>query len=469
MTHTYDIVIIGAGGGGITAAFEAQRRGAKVALLEKHKIGGECTHSGCVPSKALIDVAKNYHAVQSTTTHGLQALDVASDFKFSRAMEHVRSIIDGVYAHEQPKRFNDLGIDTYIHDSGAKFIDEHTVEIGGQRVDGKNIIIATGSGPRLLPTDPDKPERMLNNENFWELTEQPESIAFLGGGVISAELGQCLARFGSKVTIIDRNTRILGAVDHEVGDYIINEFTDMGIEMITGANATVCSRDSSGKICIAIEQATEQVSGSGKDQSQLSVDQLFVAIGRVPNLEGLQLESAGIEYSRHGVTVDDAMQTSVPHIYAVGDVASRAKFSHVANYQAELVVRNLLNDENRRVDLAALPWAIFTDPEVGHVGMTEADARENFDGVQVFKVDAATDRFITDSKTGGFLKIVMDAENRILGATGVGAHAGEWVQCLTLAIRHKLKAEDIADTIFAYPTYAEIVKKSCSRFLRTLA
>ena len=163
------------------------------------------------------------------------------------------------------------------------------------------------------------------------------------------------------------------------------------------------------------------------------------------------------------------MQTSVPHIYAVGDVASRAKFSHVANYQAVMVVRNILKGEDRRSDLSALPWAIFTDPEVGHVGMTETEARKVIEGVQTFKVDASTDRFITDSKTGGFLKIVMDADNRILGATGVGAHAGEWVQCLTLAIKHKMKAEDIAETIFAYPTYAEIVKKSCSRFLRTLA
>ncbi len=463
MTHTYDVVIIGAGGGGITAAFEAQRRGAKVALLEKYKIGGECTHSGCIPSKALIDVAKHYKAIESAAAHGLHALDVKSGFEFSRAMEHVKSIVDGVYAHEQPKRFNDLGIDTFINQSGARFIDAHTVAIGDDKVSGKNIIIATGSGPRLLPTDPNNPVEMLNNENFWELRSQPDSIAFLGGGVIAAELGQALARFGTKVTIIDRNDRILAALDPEVGDYLISAFAESGIEMITGANATVCAKDADGKVCIDIEQGPE----GAKKASQLSVSELFVSIGRVPNIDGLDLEAAGIEHSRHGVTVDDAMRSSVPHIYAVGDVASRAKFSHVANYQAELVVRNMLNGEDRRSDLSALPWAIFTSPEVGHVGLTESQAREQHNGVQVFKVDAATDRFITDSKTGGFLKIVMDAENRLLGATGVGEHAGEWVQCLTLPIRHKLKAEDIADTIFAYPTYAEIVKKSCSRFLRT--
>jgi len=463
MTNTYDVVIIGAGGGGITAAFEAQRRGAKVALLEKYKIGGECTHSGCVPSKALIDVAKNYHAIESSTHHGLHAIDVSTGFEFSRAMDHVRGVIAGVYAHEQPKRFNDMGIDTFIDNSGAKFIDSHTVEIGNKQIKGNNIIIATGSGPRLLPTDPDSPVAMLNNENFWALNELPKSIAFLGGGVISAELGQCLARFGSDVTMIDRGPGILGAVDPEVRDYLADVFRKMNIKMITGADAKVCSKNADGKICIDIERSIDDKTTKDK----LLVEQLFVAIGRVPNLGGLELEAAGIEYTRHGITVDDAMQTNAPHIYAVGDVASRAKFSHVANYQAELVVRNILSAEKRNSHLAALPWAIFTDPEVGHVGMTESQAREKYQGVQVFKVDAATDRFITDNKVGGFIKIVMDADNRILGGTGVGAHAGEWVQCLTLAIQHNLKAEDIADTVFAYPTYAEIVKKSCSRFLRT--
>ena len=463
MTNQYDVVIVGAGGGGITAAFEAQRRGAKVALLEKHKIGGECTHSGCVPSKALIDVAKNYHAIQQSHKRGLPAHDVVTGFDFSAAMEHVKSIVDGIYAHEQPKRFNDLGIDMYVHPSGGRFVDAHTIEIGGEQLRGDNIIIATGSGPRLLPVDKDNPVDLLNNENFWELRVQPERIAFLGGGVISAELGQALARFGTKVTIIDRNDRILANVDPDVAGYLSQTFEDMGIEIITQADAQICSKDSDGKICIDIQQGPKE----SKTARKLSVDQLFVSIGRVPNLNGLDLEAAGIEYTRHGVTVNDSLETSVPHIFAVGDVAARAKFSHVANYQAELAVRNLLNGETRQNDLTVLPWAIFTDPEIGHVGITEAQAKEKYQGVQTFSVDAATDRFITDSKTGGFLKVVMDSDNRILGGTGVGAYAGEWIQVLTLAIQQNLRAEDIADTIFAYPTYTEIVKKAFSRFLRT--
>ena len=464
MSNHYDIVIIGAGGGGITSAFEAQRRGAKVALLEKHKIGGECTHSGCVPSKGLIDVAKTYHAIETAPKHGLHEVDVASGFEFSRAMEHVKSIVDGVYAHEQPERFHKMGIDTYIHDSGATFVDANTVQIGDDQVTGDNFIITTGSGPRMLPTEGDEPVPFLNNENFWDIRELPETIAFLGGGVISAELGQSLARFGSKVTIIDRGDRILRSVDPDIAGYLIDQFAEQGIEMITDADATVCSTDADGKICIDIEEGPE----GDKTPRKLVVDHLFLAIGRVPNINGLNLEAAGVEYTRHGVTVDDQMQTSASHIWAIGDVASRAKFSHVANYQGERVVRNILDGGGRTMDLTALPWAIFSDPEIGHVGMTEADAREiHGDAVQTFSVDAATDRFITDTKVGGMIKVVMDADNTILGATGVGAHAGEWIQILTLAVRLGLKSEDIAETIFAYPTYTEVVKKSASRFLRT--
>lgn len=460
----YDIVIIGAGGGGITSAFEAQRRGAKVALLEKHKIGGECTHSGCVPSKAIIDVAKQYQAILDGPKRGLPELDVASGFEFSKAMEHVASIIDGIYAHEQPERFNSLGIDTYIDPTGGSFVDANTVAIGDDQVTGDNIIICTGSGPRILPTEGDERVPFLTNENFWDLRELPESIAFLGGGVISAELGQSLARFGSDVTIIDRGDRILRSVDPDIAGYLIDRFDEQGITMITHADASVCSTDADGKICIDIQEGP----ADAKTPRKLTVDHLFLAIGRVPNINGLNLEAAGVDYTPRGVTVDDKMQTSAPHIYALGDVASREKFSHVANYQGERVVRNILDGGDRRIDLRALPWAIFTDPEIGHVGMTEAAAREiHGDAVQTFSVDAATDRFKTDSKVGGFIKVVMDENDVILGATGVGALAGEWVQMMTLPVKLGLTATDIADTIFAYPTYAEVVKKSGSRFLRT--
>jgi len=457
----YDIIVIGAGSGGLVTALEANRRGAKVAMLEKHKIGGECTHSGCVPSKALINVAKQYTAMQKSASLGLPAVDVASRFDFARAMEHVADIVAGVYKHEQPEAFQSLGIDTYLHPSGAQFVDSHTVQIGDDVLTAKNIVISTGSSPRLLPTEGNEPVEFLNNENFWELRELPTSIAFLGGGVISAELGQALARFGSQVTIIDRNERILKVVDDDVAAYAIDQLKQEGIHMVTGVDAEVCSMSENGQICLHLKDRDQG------GERRLEVDQLFVAIGRVPNSGGMNLEQAGIEHTRYGITVNDSLQTSVPHIYAVGDVAERAKFTHVAAYQAEIAVKNILYGNKLQNDLSVLPWAIFTEPEIGHVGLTEAQARAQFDNVQVFQVDAATDRFITDSQVGGLLKVVMDEENRILGGTSVAAHAGEWTQMLTMAIHGKMKAEDVAEMIFAYPTYTELVKKAFTRFLRT--
>lgn len=452
----YDIVVIGAGSGGLVSALTANRRGAKVAMLEKHKIGGECTHSGCVPSKALINVAKQYKSMQEGTKLGLPAVDLSTQLDFAAVMQHVDDIVQGVYAHETPDIFIDAGIDTIVHSSGAQFLDAKTVKIGDQTLTADNFIICTGSAPRLLPTEGDV--EFLNNENFWGIRELPERIAFVGGGVISAELGQSLARFGSDVTIIDRNDRILSVVDDDIAAYLIDQLQKEGIKMIGGADVKVCSQQASGN-CLHITQANAETT--------LNVDQIFVAIGRVPNTGGLGLDTAGITHHPYGIQVNDQMQTNIPHIYALGDVASRAKFTHVAAYQAELVVKNILLGTSKTADLSILPWGIFTDPEIGHVGLTEAQAHEKYEGVQTNTVTASIDRFITDSKVGGMLKVVMDADDKILGGTGVGAHAGEWIQLLTLALHANMKAQDIADIIFAYPTYSELVKKAFTRFLRT--
>lgn len=453
----YDIIVIGAGSGGLVSALEANRRGAKVAMLEKHKIGGECTHSGCVPSKALLNVAKQYKSALGNKKFGLPTIDGDAPVDFAAVMEHVDGIVQGVYAHETPDIFINAGIDTIVHPSGAVFVDENTVEIGGERLSADNFIISTGSAPRLLPTEGDV--EFLNNENFWDLRELPDAIAFVGGGVISVELGQSLARLGSNVTILERGPRILGVVDEDIAAYAIEQLEAEGITILNNANVDVCSVNEDGKPCLHVTQ--EGV------EAMIDVDKLFVAIGRIPNMNGLGLDEAGVGYSRHGITVNELMQTSVPHIYAVGDVASRAKFTHVAAIQAERVVKNIIYGGERQNDLSILPWAIFTDPEIGHVGLTEAQAREQFEGVQTNTVNASIDRFITDSKVGGMLKVVMDADDKILGGTAVGAHAGEWIQLLTVAMHGNMTAQDIAGMIFAYPTYSEIVKKAFTRFLRT--
>ena len=455
----YDVVVVGSGSGGLVAALEANRRGAKVAMLERNKIGGECTHSGCVPSKSLISSAKLYHAMQQADRMGLPKPNVATAFNFADVMERVDDVVQGVYLHEQPDLFRDMNIDVLIHPSGAKFLNNHEIQIGDEVIQADYTVISTGSSPRMLPGMLNQPIPFLNNENFWGIREQPRSIAFLGGGVISVELGQSLARFGSKVKIIDRNPRILKVTDEDVGQLATEILTEEGLQLITNATVTNCHRQDDGQTLITVDQR-----GSEK---QIYADSVFVALGREPNINGLQLESAGVEYTNRGIKTNEFMQTTVDNIYACGDVTTPAKFTHVAAFQAEICVKNILYGNKAVNDLSTLPWAIFTDPEIAHVGLTEAQAREKYGSVQVFKVDAKIDRFTTESQTCGFLKIVLDENDNILGADAIGAHAGEWIQFITLAIQNKLSAQSFADTIFIYPSFSEIAKKAFTRFLRT--
>jgi len=456
----YDIAVIGAGSGGLVAALTAQRRGAKVALIERYKIGGECTHFGCVPSKSLISSARLYQAMKKAEKHGLPKVDVSADLDFSKVMERVDQIVQGVYANEQPAHFEGLGIDVYIDPAGASFLNKNEIQIGGETIWADYTVISTGSSPRMAPHEGSETLDFLTNENFWDLRELPRSIVFLGGGVISVELGQSLARFGSSVTIIDRNPRILKAADEAVSVLAIETLQKEGIQILTNAEVAMCRQVEDGKINLSIVQ-----NGQPKE---MTAEHIFVALGRVPNTNGLGLEKANVTYSGKGIEVNDFLQTSTPNIYACGDVASPAKFTHMASYQAEICVENILNGNHVENDYSIVPWAIFMEPEIGHVGLSEAEARRKFGEVFVSQVNTnSVDRFITESETVGFLKIVMDKNDVILGADAIGVHAGEWIQFLTLAIKQKLTLQSLAETIFVYPTFSEIVKKAATRYLRT--
>jgi len=456
----YDIAVIGAGSGGLVAALTAQRRGAKVALIERYKIGGECTHFGCVPSKSLISSARLYQAMKKAEKHGLPKVDVSADLDFSKVMERVDQIVQGVYANEQPAHFEGLGIDVYIDSAGASFLNKNEIQIGGETIWADYTVISTGSSPRMAPHEGSETLDFLTNENFWDLRELPRSIVFLGGGVISVELGQSLARFGSSVTIIDRNPRILKAADEAVSVLATETLQKEGIQILTNAEVAMCRQVEDGKINLSIVQ-----NGQPKE---MTAEHIFVALGRVPNTNGLGLEKANVTYSGKGIEVNDFLQTSTPNIYACGDVASPAKFTHMASYQAEICVENILNGNHVENDYSIVPWAIFMEPEIGHVGLSEAEARRKFGEVFVSQVNTnSVDRFITESETVGFLKIVMDKNDVILGADAIGVHAGEWIQFLTLAIKQKLTLQSLAETIFVYPTFSEIVKKAATRYLRT--
>lgn len=458
----YDVAVIGAGSGGLVAALTAKRRGARVALLEKNKVGGECTHSGCVPSKTFISSARLHHAMKHAEAKGLPRPDGRSGFDFARVMEHVDEVVQGIYANEQPAHFQALGIDVYVNQSGAQFTNENEIGIGGEVIRADYSVISTGSSPRVIPHEGSEAIRFLTNENFWELRNQPRSLVFLGGGVISVELGQALARFGTDVTIIDRNPRILKVTDEEVGRMATEILEQEGIRVLTNTQILSCRPLEPGKIQINVVQQGEA--------KELFAEQIFMALGRTPNVAGLHLERACVAYDGRGIKTNEYLQTSAPNIYACGDVSSPAKFTHMASYQAEICIENILNRNHVVNDLSLVPWTIFTDPEIAHVGLTEAQAREMHAGVQVSRVDTGSiDRFITESSTRGFLKVILDENDVILGADAIGAQAGEWTQFFTLAIQHKLPIQAIADMIFVYPTFSEIVKKSMTRYLRTKA
>jgi pyruvate/2-oxoglutarate dehydrogenase complex dihydrolipoamide dehydrogenase (E3) component len=457
MTH-YDVAVVGTGGAGITAALTAKRRGASVAMIERRKIGGECTHYGCVPSKSLIAVAKLAEATRQRPRFGLPTASPSEAISFAGVMDYVQDVVDRIYLGEQPERFEDLGIDVFVESDGARFIDPHRLQVGGSVLEAEYVVLSTGSSPRRVPVLGDLPLRFLDNENVWELREAPESITFLGGGVVAVEIGQALARLGVRVTILERGDRIIRAVDPSVGDLVLDALESDGVRIFTGADVVSCESLSNGDVAVNIIQNAAP--------KQLRVASVFAALGRIPNTSGLELGNAGIEHTDDGITTDEYLRTTQPNVYAAGDVTSRAKFSHVAGYQGELVVDNMMG-KNRPNDLSVLPWAIFTDPEIGHVGLSEEAARSTGHDVNTLRVDATVDRFQTESRTDGFLKVFLDSDDTILGAEGVGLHAGEWVQFVSLAMQNGLSIRDLAETMFVYPTFAEIAKKPFSRYLRT--
>lgn len=459
MKTNYDLIVIGAGSGGLVVATTAKRRGMRVAMLEKDKIGGECTHSGCVPSKTLIQSTKQLAALRHTTQYGLPAIPpVKADF--AAVMEYVDQVVQGIYAHETPEVWQGQGIDVLVHEAGAKFLDAHTVSIGPDILQADHIVVCTGSSPRTLELPGSEKINFLHNENFWELRTQPQSIVFIGGGVISAELGQAMARLGTQVIIIDRNERILKLVDDEVAEVLIEEFRTLGIQTIGRAELKGFRQEGDETITLI------EVDGIAQE---LRSESVFLAVGRTPNTKGMDLEKAGVAFSERGLTVNEYQQTTAPNIYACGDVATPAKFTHVAAYQAVVCVDNIQKGNHRPNDLSILPWAIFSDPEIAHVGLSEKQAIEQYgeENIQVFKVNATVDRFITDGKTKGFLKVIFGPNDKVLGADAIGAHAGEWTQMLTLVMKHDLPLDEFVYTIYSYPTYSEIVKKAITRYLRT--
>ncbi|MEM7223669.1 MAG: FAD-dependent oxidoreductase [Pseudomonadota bacterium] len=447
-----DICVIGGGSGGLSVAAGAAQMGARTVLIEKGKMGGDCLNAGCVPSKALIAAAHAANVVRTSGKFGVNGHEPEVDF--ARVHDHVKGVIATIAPHDSVERFNGLGVN--VIQGAARFVSPREVEVDGRRIRARRFVVATGSSAALPPIPGLDQVPHLTNENVFDLTERPEHLIVIGGGPIGAELAQAHRRLGARVTLLEA-FKILGKDDPEVTEIARKRLADDGVEMAEGiAIDQVAQRGNGIVVTITEDGAQREIAGS----------HLLVAAGRKANVEGLGLEAAGIEFSPKGIVVDDRLRTSNKKVFAIGDVAGGYQFTHMAGYHAGIVIRNALFALPAKVNYNAVPWVTYTDPEIAHVGQTEAQARERFgDQVKVVRWSfEENDRAQAERETEGLVKVVLDAKGRILGASIAGPHAGELIQPWILAIDRKLKIGAMASAIAPYPTLGEVNKRAAGSY-----
>jgi pyruvate/2-oxoglutarate dehydrogenase complex dihydrolipoamide dehydrogenase (E3) component len=460
MKRQYDVVVIGGGTGGLVTASGCARLGRSVALVEKWRLGGDCLWTGCVPTKALVATAKLIEQAAHAERYGLEPHHFVATPQ--RIMESMRAARATVQQNDDPARFRALGIDVF-EQTEARLLSGHEVAIDGHTVYGKDIVIATGSRTAIPPVTGLAETGFLDHASFLAQDDIPKSVIVLGGGSIGIEFAQMFRRFGSNVTVVEMADDIIAREDVDVIGYVRGLLEDEGIDIRTGWAAKTARREASRKVL-----TIESKSGERED---VPADEIFVASGRRGNTENLGLDAAGVKMNRSYIAVDDYLRTNIPNVWACGDVHGGMQFTHVAAYEATKIVRNMLFPGRSRVDYTDVPWALYTDPEVGHIGMTEAEAvsargRKN---VRVYTVHMNdVDRAVVDRTPRGLLKIVADTKGRILGAHVVSANASALVEELVLARRHGIRVGQLAQLISPYPSLADAAQKAAAKYYETL-
>lgn len=439
MADEYDLVVIGAGSAGLTAARFGARVGASVLLIERDRVGGDCTWTGCIPSKALLQAAQVAQLMRQAASFGIRA--VKPEIDIARVMGAVRATIDRVYRFESPEELAHQGIS--LAQGQARFVDDHVLDVAGRSVQGKRMVIATGAVPVRPPIAGLSEVPYLTYEHLFDLDRRPSHLIVLGGGPTGVELAQAFLRLGSKVTVLEEQARILRAADLQASELLAACLVAEGMAIVTECRIEAVSASGT---TISVSTSRGQVVG----------DALLVAVGREPRINVLDLEKAGVEIGGRParIKVDDHLRTSQPHIYAAGDVTGSFQFTHYAGFQGFQAARNALLPGATKVRHPSVPWVVFTDPEVGQVGLTEDQARERFDTVQVHRWPMErVDRAQTQGRPNGFLQVVTQPDGTILGATVVAGLAGPFVNELAVAIEANLKLPQLAGAIHAYPTY----------------
>ncbi len=442
-----DICIIGAGSGGLSIAAGAAQMGANVVLLEGHKMGGDCLNYGCVPSKALIAAGKQAYAMGHTGDLGVAAIEPSVNY--AAAKDHVHDVIATIAPHDSQERFEGFGINV-IREYGA-FISKTEVQAGNTVIEARRFVIATGSGPFVPPIPGLDEVDVYTNENIFDLRERPDHLIVVGGGPIGMEMAQAHRRLGCKVTVIE-GQKAMGKDDPEMAAIVLEKLRGEGIEIVEEALADRVSKGGEG---VTVHTSKGDFTGT----------HLLMAVGRKVNIDKLNLTVAGVEHDRAVKVGDDLRSVSNKRVYAVGDAAGGLQFTHVAGYHAGIVIRSMLFGLPSKQRTDHIPWATYTDPELAQVGLTEAQAKEKFGGqLEVVRFPyKENDRAIAEGKTTGFIK-VMVVKGKPVGASIVGAMAGEMIGMWAMAIANKMKMSAVAATVLPYPTVSEINKRAAGQY-----
>ncbi|MDJ0955312.1 MAG: FAD-dependent oxidoreductase [Arenicellales bacterium] len=456
-----NMVVIGAGSSGLVASYIAAAVKAKVTLIEKNRMGGDCLNTGCVPSKALIRSAKYMNNIKRAREFGIKS--ASAEFDFSDVMERIQSVIKQIEPHDSVERYTSLGVD--VIQGEGKITSPYHVKVNGETLSTRNIVIAAGASPLVPPIPGIDDMGYWTSDNIWEIRKLPRRLVVLGGGPIGSELAQCFARFGTQVIQVEMLPRLLNREDVEISKMIKDRFVEEGIDVRLEHRATSFRRSGDSNVLVCDHKGEEV---------EIEFDNLLVALGRAPNTKGYGLEELGIPTTRSGtVEVNEFLQTKFPNIYVCGDAAGPYQFTHVGSHQAWFASVNALFGSFRKfkVDYSVIPWATFTEPEVARVGLNELEAKEknvNYE-VTIYNLDKL-DRAIADQSAEGLVKVLtVPNKDRILGATIVGEHAGEMITEFVTAMRHGFGLNKILRTIHTYPTLSEANKYVAGEWKRAHA
>jgi pyruvate/2-oxoglutarate dehydrogenase complex dihydrolipoamide dehydrogenase (E3) component len=455
----YNLVVLGGGSAGLVAAAGSAGMGARVALVERHLLGGDCLNVGCVPSKAIIRSGHAAHDVRMAENFGVHVSgEVTVDF--ARVMERMRGIRAGISPHDSATRFSEhYGVDVYY--GAARFTGRDTVEVNGTVIRFARAVIATGARAAVPPIPGLADAGFLTNHNVFNLTEQPSRLAVVGGGPIGCELAQTFARLGTEVTIIEMAEQFLQREDRDAAEVLKSSIERDGVSVLLSTTLQRVEATSDGKVLVL-----ENSEGSRR----LTVDEILVGVGRTPNVEGLDLEVAGIEFDRSGVKVDDYLRTTNRKVFASGDICLPYKFTHTADAASRAIIQNaFFPGPKKRISKLTVPWCTYTDPEIAHVGLSAEQAEEKGYSVDTHRVDMAdVDRAIAEGETEGFLKVhCRRGTDTIVGATIVARHAGEMISEITTAMVGGMGLGSFSGVIHPYPTRAEAIRKAADDYNRT--